>query len=209
MDGGRGSDCSGSDGDIGSDGIGLDGIGLDGTRPATAAGWRPAAATGRDPVAEPRWLGDDERVAWRGLIGVTTRLPAALDAQLRRDAGLSHFEYSVLVGLSEAPHRTLAMARLAEFTCGSLSRLSHAVKRLEERGWVRRAPCPADGRVTNAILTDSGLEKLAASAPGHVETVRDLVVEALSRDQLGQLAAICGQILHRLDTAPPFRPPAS
>lgn len=166
-------------------------------------------APGGGPPAAPRWLRDDERVAWRGLIGVMTRLPAALDAQLRRDAGLSHFEYSVLVGLSEAPNRTLAMARLAEFTQGSLSRLSHAVSRLEGKGWVRRAPCAADGRVTNAILTDLGFEKLAASAPGHVETVRDLVVEALSREQLRQLGAICGQILNRLDTAPTWRGPDS
>ncbi|CUU55925.1 DNA-binding transcriptional regulator, MarR family [Parafrankia irregularis] len=167
-------------------------------------GREPAAgAGGRVTPAEPRWLRDSERTAWRGLINVMTRLPAALDAQLRRDAGLSHFEYSVLVGLSEAPNRTLAMARLAEFTCGSLSRLSHAVKRLEDKGWVRRFPCAADGRVTNAILTDLGFEKLAATAPGHVETVRDLVVEALSREQLNQLTAICGQVLDRLDTPPP------
>ncbi|MCK9899017.1 MarR family transcriptional regulator [Parafrankia colletiae] len=166
-------------------------------------GGRDPGRDGRPVTAEPRWLQASERTAWRGLIGVMTRLPAALDAQLRQDAGLSHFEYSVLVGLSEAPHRTLAMARLADFTCGSLSRLSHAVKRLEDRGWVRRTPCLADGRVTNATLTDLGFEKLAASAPGHVETVRDLVIEALSRDQLDQLSAICGQILSRLDTAPP------
>ncbi|MEX5712619.1 MarR family transcriptional regulator [Parafrankia sp. FMc6] len=189
----------------GSDGAGGRGAGHD---PGQGAGREHDHGSGRagETAAEPRWLDADERAAWRGLIGVMTRLPAALDTQLRRDAGLSHFEYSVLVGLSEAPNRTLAMARLAQFTCGSLSRLSHAVKRLEDKGWVRRAPCAADGRVTNATLTDTGFAKLADSAPGHVETVRDLVVEALARDQLDQLAAICGQVLDRLDTAPPPRP---
>jgi hypothetical protein len=86
----------------------------------------------------PRWLTDDERDAWMPLIGVLIKLPAALDAQLQRDSGLSHFEYMVLSRLSEAPERTLRMSDLAVLANGSLSRLSHVVTRLERRGWVRR-----------------------------------------------------------------------
>src|SRR4051794_39344159 len=110
---------------------------------------------------------------------VLMRLPQELDAQLQRDAGLSWFEYLILAGLSEAPERTLRMSRLAVRASGSLARLSHGVARLERRGWVVRRPCPEDGRYTNATLTDAGWEKIVATAPGHVETVRRLVVEAL------------------------------
>jgi len=123
------------------------------------------------------------------------RLPAALDAQLQRDAGLSHFEYQVLAGLSEVPGRTLRMSTLAARTHGSLSRLSHVVTRLETKGWLLRAPCPEDGRFTNAVLTDAGYRKLAATAPGHVTTVRKLVIDALTRAQLNQLSTIGHRIL--------------
>jgi DNA-binding MarR family transcriptional regulator len=128
-----------------------------------------------------------------------TKLPAALDRQLQSEANISHFEYVVLSGLSGAPQHTLRMSDLAELANGSLSRLSHAVKRLERRGWVRREPCPEDGRFTNAILTDDGYAKVVATAPGHVRTVRALVVDTLSPTQLRQLRDIGQRILRRID----------
>src|ERR1700749_3273287 len=111
-------------------------------------------------MSEPRWLDADEQASWLRLAGLMIKLPAALDAQLQRDAGISHFEYMVLSQLSEAPGRVLRMSALAELVNGTLSRLSHVVKRLEKQGWVRRAPCPTDGRATNAILTDEGFAKV-------------------------------------------------
>src|ERR1700757_4067673 len=105
---------------------------------------------------EPRWLDAEEREAWLTLAGALVRLPAALDAQLRRDAGIRHFEYQVLALLSEAPARTLRMSALATQAEGSLPRLSQVAARLEHRGWVRRIPDPADGRYTLAILSDQG-----------------------------------------------------
>jgi DNA-binding MarR family transcriptional regulator len=148
---------------------------------------------------EPRWLDETEREAWLRLIGVIIRLPAALDAQLQRDAGLSHFEYIVLVNLSMVPGRAMRMSRLAALAHSSLSRLSHVIARLERRGWVRRDPCPDDGRATITTLTDEGFAKLAAAAPGHVDAVRAYVIDALDADQLRQLTAIGDVILHRLD----------
>lgn len=133
------------------------------------------------------------------LAGMMIKLPAALDAQLQRDAGLNTFEYFVLSGLSEAPGRTLRMSELAVFANGSLSRLSHVVTRLERRGWVRREPCPSDGRYTNAILTPDGWDKLAAAAPGHVETVRRLVLDALTAAQARDLRDIGRSVLRHLD----------
>ena len=97
---------------------------------------------------EPRWLADEEQQAWRPFAALLFRLPAALDAQLQRDAQLTHFEYMVLVSLSEAPDRALRMSDLAAMASGSLSRLSHVVSRLERRGWVRR------GEVLNALDTE-------------------------------------------------------
>ncbi|WP_128374842.1 MarR family winged helix-turn-helix transcriptional regulator [Streptomyces cavernae] len=126
------------------------------------------------------------------------RLPAALDGQMQRDAGITHFEYVVLAALSESPHRTLWMSDLACLSTASLSRLSHVVKRLEERGWGRRAPCPDNGRYTVARLTDEGYAKVVASAPGHVETVRDLVIDALSPAQLTQLRDISRTVVGRI-----------
>jgi len=144
---------------------------------------------------EPRWLTAPEQAAWRPVAALLFRLPSALDAQLQRDAGISNFEYMVLSGLSEAENRTLRMSDLAAMASGSLSRLSHVVSRLEKRGWVRREPCPGDGRFVNAVLTDDGWAKVIATAPGHVEAVRRLVVDALSPQQLSALGCASGTIL--------------
>jgi DNA-binding MarR family transcriptional regulator len=148
---------------------------------------------------EPRWLDDDERAAWLRLVAVAELLPAALDAQLRRDAGLTHFEYFVLAMLSEAPERTLRMTSLAQRTNATLPRLSHVVRRLEERGLVERFPCPEDGRATNARLTDQGWATVVGAAPGHVEAVRRLVLDPLSPTQVAQLRGIGDAMLSVLD----------
>src|SRR5690242_3359291 len=97
---------------------------------------------------EPRWLDAEQHQTWLALAGMMARLPGAVDAQLQRDAQLSHFEYQVLAGLSMAPDRTLRMSVLASFAEGSLARLSQVVARLEKRGWIRRTPDPVDGRFT-------------------------------------------------------------
>lgn len=150
-----------------------------------------------DAPPEPRWLDPDEQHAWLALAGVLNRLPAALDSQLRRDAGISHFEYQVLALLSEAPDRTLRMSTLAVQAGGSsLPRLSQVVARMEQRGWVRRTPDPADGRYTLAILTEDGVAKVIEAAPGHVGEVRRLVIDQLTKAQSRQLREI-GQRITR------------
>jgi DNA-binding MarR family transcriptional regulator len=151
---------------------------------------------------EPRWLDDDEQHAWRRLAAVILKLPSALEAQLHRDAGMSHFEYWVIALLSEAPDRTLRMSQLAAQANASLSRLSHVVTRLEGRGWVTRRPCPDDARATLAVLTDAGLDQVVAAAPGHVETVRRLVFDALGPEDVKELARLCDAILDRIDARP-------
>lgn len=152
-----------------------------------------------DAPSIPRWLNaDDELDAWMAFNAILLVLPGALDAQLQRDAKLSLFSYLVLAGLSDAPDRTLRMSTLAALANGSLSRLSHAVARLEREGWVVRGPYPDDGRFTIATLTDDGVAKLEASAPGHAETVRRLVLDVIGTEELELLGATSKKILQAI-----------
>jgi DNA-binding MarR family transcriptional regulator len=142
-----------------------------------------------------RWLDADELAAWTPFCGLLLTLPGALDGQLQRDADLTLFGYLVLARLSEAPRRTLRMSDLAQMANGSLSRLSHAVARLERHGWVVRATCPSDGRFTIATLTEAGHEKLVGAAPGHVAAVRRLVLDAIGAEGLAELGRIAVTIV--------------
>lgn len=151
------------------------------------------------PDAPPRWLSSDERATWVRLIAVLELLPSAFDSQLRRNAGLTFFEYYLLAMLSEAPGRVMRMTALAQRTNASLPRLSHVVRRLEDRGLVSRRPCAEDGRATNAHLTDAGWNAVAAAAPGHVTTVRQHVLDPLTVKQVRQLRDIADALLSRLD----------
>ncbi|WP_308208412.1 MarR family winged helix-turn-helix transcriptional regulator [Paractinoplanes aksuensis] len=148
---------------------------------------------------DTRWLDKEQKAAWVRLAAVLELLPAALDSQLRRDAQITHFDYFVLAMLSEAPNRTLRMTALAELTTATLARLSHVAQRLETRGLIERFPCPEDKRATNARLTDAGWAKVREAAPGHVATVRENVIDALTPDQVAQLTDILDGVLHRLD----------
>lgn len=151
---------------------------------------------------EARWLTDEEQHAWRRFIEVLVRVPAALEGQLQRDAGLTHMGYLVLATLSERDDRRLAMSRLAKKASASLSRLSHVVARLEAQGLVRRERDPEDGRVQIAVLTDKGVQKIVAAAPGHVEAVRNLVFDRLSAAQIRQLGKLCDTLLATPDGTP-------
>jgi DNA-binding MarR family transcriptional regulator len=144
---------------------------------------------------EPRWLTDEQQHAWRQVVEVLVRVPAALDAQLQRDAGLTHMGYLVLMTLSERPDRRLAMSKLAKRASASLSRLSHVVARLEEKGWVRRERDAGDGRVQIAVLTEQGWDKVVESAPGHAEAVHQLIFDRLSAAQMRQLAKVAEALL--------------
>ncbi|WP_433370844.1 MarR family winged helix-turn-helix transcriptional regulator [Streptosporangium sp. CA-115845] len=142
-----------------------------------------------------RWLDDDEQRTWRAFMAASQLVQEELDRQLQRDSGMPHAYYAMLVKLSEAPGRMMRMSELATELNSSQSRLSHAMKRLEERGWARREPCAADKRVSWAILTDEGLAVLTAAAPGHVEAVRQTLFDRLTPTQLRQLQEICAALL--------------
>jgi DNA-binding MarR family transcriptional regulator len=152
-------------------------------------------------MVSTRWLSPQEQRAWRAYLESTKVLIDALDRQLQRSADMPHAYYEIVVRLSEAPDRSLRMSELADLTLSSRSRLSHAIARLEERGWVARVNCETDRRGQLATLTDAGFAVLAAAAPDHVETVRKYVIDALTPDQLEQLAVISETILSRVEAA--------
>ncbi|HAM27373.1 MAG TPA: MarR family transcriptional regulator [Microbacteriaceae bacterium] len=155
------------------------------------------------------WLSADQLDAWKKFVAVVELLPGVLDSQLQRDAELSHFEYFVLAMLSEAPGKRLRMTELASETNATLPRLSHVVSRLEKRGYLERTTCADDRRAINAALTDAGWNKVTATAPGHVRTVRENVIDVLDGDDIAHLDRIMARLLDRLDPENRFGPRAS
>ena len=147
----------------------------------------------------PRWLSTDERRVWLRLSALMELLPAALDAQLQRDADLTKTAYLTLAMLSEEPGRSLRMSELGARSNASPSRISHVVSRLEKDGWVRREKSPNDGRGQVAVLTDAGFEKVVTAAPGHVERVRQLVFDPLDERDLTTLDEAMVKMLDILD----------
>ena len=154
---------------------------------------------------ETNWLDERQLDSWLRFNAILVMLPAELDAEMQRSAGLTQFEYGVLAGLSESPGRTMRISHLADYTRGSLSRMSHLIKRLERRGWVRRELDTCDGRYTNAILTDEGYAKVVATAPAQVQLVRKLVVDALTPAQMRQLGEISARIAEKIRAECPGR----
>jgi len=150
-------------------------------------------------TARPRWLSDEEQQAWRGFLAINQLLFEALDRQLQADANMPHGYYILLAMLSEAPDRSMRMSELAEITNSSQSRVSHAVSRLEEAGWVRRRKVEGDKRGNLAVLTDRGWEMVERTAPGHVAAVRENLFDLLTAEQVGHLSDICAAVLDKLD----------
>lgn len=153
-------------------------------------------------MGEPRWLDGEQQEAWRTYLYATVLLQEALDRQLQRDSGMPHSYYGILGLLAEVPERSMTMGRIAELTRSSPSKLSHAMARLEARGWVQRRRHPDNARLVVATLTDAGYDALVAAAPGHVEQVRIALFDHLSPDQIRQLRDIFRVVLCHLEDVP-------
>jgi DNA-binding MarR family transcriptional regulator len=172
-------------------------------RPVGVA-WTSKLAT---VTSTPPWLDDEQQAVWQDLLTVVIGLPALLDRQMQRDAGISNFEYSVLARLSMTDGVTMRLSDLAaECTC-TLPRLSKVMVRFEKHGWVTRYPDPGNARYTLATLTRAGIGKVQESAPQHVEQVRRLVFDPLTAAQQRQLgtalARIADPVRARLDGTHP------
>ena len=160
---------------------------------------RSQSEAGACPAVETRWLDDEEQKVWRAWLYSSSLLHDLLDRELTHQTGISHAYYEILVALSEAPGRMMRMSELADRCLSSRSRLSHAVSRLEERGWVRRQVCAEDGRGQLAVLTDDGFAALEAAAPVHVESVRTHLFDQLTPQQVENLRDIGETLLRHLD----------
>jgi DNA-binding MarR family transcriptional regulator len=159
---------------------------------------------------ERRWLNDDELGAWMALASLIFKLPSALDAQLLRDNNLTLFDYFVVSQLSMTPGRAMRLSDLAVAVTSSLSRLSNAVKRLEQRGLLRREPDPENARYTTAVLTDAGWDLVVQAAPGHVGAVRRYVIDGLTGEQIQMLRDVACHVTRAVDeTCAPAAAPRS
>jgi len=158
------------------------------------------------PSIDESGLNAESLAAWASVATLLERLPAALDAQLQRDSGLTHYEHGLMFALDSSPGRALRMSVLAGYASSTLSRLSRAISRLEKKGWVRRAIDPDDGRFTLAVLTGSGHDLVARSTPAHHALVAELVFEPLTEAQVKQLAAISARIAAAIDSTAAWAP---
>ena len=158
----------------------------------------------KQPPARP--LDDQELEIWASVATLLQRLPAALDAQLLRDSGITHFEQGILFALDRAPERRLRLSVLAAYADCTLSRLSRAITRLESRGWVRRETDLGDGRYTLGVLTDAGSEAVQQSTPAHQALVRRIVFDTLTPGQARQLGALSARLSAAISPEPTWRP---
>lgn len=150
-------------------------------------------------MGSPRFFSDDELATWIPFAALLELLPKELDSQLLRDSDLTHFDYFSLAMLTNAPDHRVQMKELASMTNATMPRLSHVVSRLEKRGLVVREPHAADGRGVDVVITPEGRRVVLQATPGHVQAVRELVLDALSDEQASQLRSITTAVLRRLD----------
>ena len=150
------------------------------------------------PDGGPRWLSGPEQRTWRSFLTANRLLFDRVERQLQQEAGLPHAYFEILVRLSEAPGRAMRMSELASTALSSRSRLSHAVARMEDAGWVRRKPCESDRRGQIAELTDAGLAQLESAVPSHVEEVRSLLFDALTETQREALLEVSDAIIDHI-----------
>src|ERR1700710_2840237 len=152
-------------------------------------------------LSMPGWLSPDEQRAWRALLQMTAQLDTEVNRQLQDTSGLSKADYDVLVPLSETPQGKLRPFELAQALSWEQSRLSHHLGRMQRRGLVEREECASDRRGAFVVLTDAGRAAIERAAPAHVETVRQLVFDGLTREQVRTLAEIGNHVLNRLQDA--------
>ena len=149
-------------------------------------------------MAEPQWLSSEEQDTWLPFVVATRLLWGQFERDMQRGAGMPLTYYEILSALSDVPEHALRMADLSTMLQVSPSRLSHAVSRLEESGWVRRELCPSDRRGWIATLTDEGMNVVRTAAPIHVESVRAHLFDQLTPAQVEQLGGISKILLAHL-----------
>ena len=150
-------------------------------------------------MSETRWLDAREARAWRTLQMMQMRLDGELARLLTAESGLSYQDYTVLVALTAQPEGRMRAFELGAILGWEKSRLSHHVRRMAERGLVKKDKCASDRRGSFVAVTAAGRKEIEAAAPGHVTAVRQLFVDRLTGDQLDALADVAETVLAGLD----------
>ncbi len=153
--------------------------------------------------SETPWLTEPQQRVWRRWLATNALLPVALHRELQADAGLSLPDFEVLVKLSESPEARVRVSDLARELTWERSRLSHHVTRMERRSLVEREECRDDGRGAFVALTAEGRAAIEGAAPAHASTVRALVFDQLTAEEVEVLGSALSKVLARLDQQPP------
>lgn len=138
-------------------------------------------------------------LAWQRLLRSHCVLAGALDAELQSRHGLTLSDYDVLVQLRDAEHCSLPMSELSRRTLLTRSGMTRLVQGLQNDGLVERRACTSDARVSYAVLTPVGHDRLAEARRTHHDGIRRLFADRLSRDEAQQVADILGRIPGVLD----------
>ena len=135
--------------------------------------------------------------AWVHLLRAHAAITRQFNSELVHAHGLTLNDYEVLLHLSRAPEGRLRRVDLAERILLTASGITRLLDGLERLGYVERGQCPGDGRVTYAVLTEAGYEKLCEASPTHLESIRGLFGDRFADDELETLA----RLLERLPEA--------
>lgn len=150
-------------------------------------------------MTETKWLSSEEQLGWRGFLLASRLIMDQLNRELQDAHDLSLTDYAILVRLSEEGDHQLRMTELAASSGLSKSRLSHQMKRLEQRGLTARSVCPDDARGTNAELTKAGYKALQDASHSHVAGVREHLLDHFGPDQVRELARWTEEVVQHLD----------
>jgi DNA-binding MarR family transcriptional regulator len=150
------------------------------------------------PSLDPVQLG-----AYFALIEVGSLLRHAVEQQLREAGDLSYVQFQLLARLGDSPTGSHRMTDLADGVVYSRSGLTYQAGLLEKAGLVTRSPSPGDERGVTVTITDAGRALLATVFPGHIEVVRRLLFEPLSRDDVTAMAGLLAPIRDHMRSTPP------
>ena len=170
--------------------------------PGSADSAVPPDTTSPEPGAAVPWLAPEEQAAWRAFLEMHDELMLRLERDLHERSGLSSTDYQVLVFLSEHPDGRARPVEMCRAMRWEQSRLSHQVTRMEKRGLVERSTCEEDGRGSLVGITAAGRSTIEDAAPGHVRSLRALLVDPLGHDGLLRLGDLSRRVLDAMDDPP-------
>ncbi|HSX66508.1 MarR family winged helix-turn-helix transcriptional regulator [Nocardioides sp.] len=146
------------------------------------------------------WLTDEQQRIWRNWLRLNRELQATLAREIAATSDLSMADFGVLVQLTDVPEGRARISELADNLGWERSRVSHQLKRMQSRGLVERFECAEDGRGSFVGVTDAGRRAIADAAPGHVASVRRLVVDHLSDAEFTDFGRLVDRLLEALDS---------